>query len=482
MLNLKGSIEFSGSDTAQSTVAEQKYQKVLPNDFTIADDHDDDDNDEEKGSISMDYDEPIINIPNRSLFHLFGINAFGFVYGLLISTFGLIILPLESEKLWPDKQALLLALFLAICGISQLSGPVAGYFSDRCTHPMGRRRPYFLMGAGVGIISLLALRWASFNNNLGVYLFFFLVAMLGLNVMYTSYQGVLTDLVNESQRGIANGLMGALTVLGASAGFGCFSTFLDLETAYGFYAVLLVAAAIISLAAYNETPADADTYIQWTWKEIKDCYWIDPTEHKDFFLVFCSRTLYYMGVSIQTFMLFYFRDVIHSSDPQTDVSYLALVGQLSGALVCVPMGLLSDKFGRKVLIYASSAIIVCAYVGFMFTRERNAALLVGALYGIGNGTYLSVDYALACDTLPSKDQAARYLGIWGVGAFIGTLLGPMLIGPALLWFGGSGNIDGAIGGTAPMMYEPAGYVGALVIGSVCMTLGAVVLAPIRSAR
>merc|ERR1712138_80527 len=112
--------------------------------------------------------------------------------------------------------------------------------------------------------------------------------------------------------------------------------------------------------------------------------------------------------------------------------------------------------------YISSGIIVVAYVGFMFARTRDIALLVGAIYGIGNGTYLSVDYALACDTLPSKDQAARYLGIWGVGAFIGTLLGPMLIGPALLLFGDSENSENIIGGdfdatneSSTIMYDPA---------------------------
>merc|ERR1712125_280414 len=99
------------------------------------------------------------------------------------------------------------------------------------------------------------------------------------------------------------------------------------------------------------------------------------------------------------------------------------------------MGLLSDRIGRKSLVYTSSIVMVATYIIFMLARERNTVLLAGVLYGIGNGTYLSVDYALACDTLPSKEKAARYLGIWGVGAFIGTLIGPMFMGPALLLFG-----------------------------------------------
>lgn len=431
-------------------------------------------NDDDEGEGDDDADK----VPDRSLLHLFGINAFAFAYGILIATFGLITLPLEAERLWPDKHALLLAIFLAICGVSQLSGPVAGFFSDNCTHPLGRRRPFMIAASFVGLPSLVMLRVASAAKNLSLYLVFFLLAMLALNVMYTGYSGALTDLVNTDQRGFANGLMGAFSVLGASIGFGCFSFFLTIETGYYFYLAVLSTSLVISFFAYTESPLPQALHRSWTWKDIGECYWVNPKEHRDFFLVFVSRTLYYMGVSAQTFMLFYFRDIIGSTDPQADVSYLALFGQLSGAIVCVPMGMLSNKLGRKALIYLSSAVIVVSYAMFMFSRTRGIALLAGAVYGVGNGTYLSVDYALACDSLPSKDKAARYLGIWGVGAFIGTLLGPLLIGPSLLLFGDKGDVDAD--GTP--MYDIEGYIVILIIGISCIAAGASVVAPIRSSR
>jgi len=324
---------------------------------------------------------------------------------------------------------------------------------------------------------------------------------LSLNVMYTAYSGALTDLVNEKQRGIANGLMGAFSVLGASAGFGCFSTFLELSTSYPLFATMLSIVVLISLWAYTEeTPAmrrerrkrrridddldDDESHFMdtddeeedWTWKEIRQCYWIDRSEHYDFYLVFVSRTLYYMGISAQTFMLFYFRDVIRSTEEgngnaKADVSNLALIGQLTGGIVCIPLG-------RKVLIYLSSLTLAVSYCGLAFiARDMKGALLFGAIYGIGNGTYLSVDYALACDTLPSKEKAARYLGIWGVGAFIGTLFGPLLIGPALILFGDRGVRD-PISGVAE--YAIPGYIAILMIGSACILFGAFLVSFIRS--
>ena len=38
----------------------------------------------------------------------------------------------------------------------------------------------------------------------------------------------------------------------------------------------------------------------------------------------------------------------------------------------------------------------------------------------------SVDYALAIDCLPSREDAARWLAIWGVASFIGTSIGPTM--------------------------------------------------------
>jgi MFS family permease len=244
--------------------------------------------------------------------------------------------------------------------------------------------------------------------------------------------------------------------------------------------MVLSIAVFISMICYTERPSTSLS--SWTWKEIGESYWIDPVQHTDFFLVFVSRTFYYMGVSVQTFMLFYFRDVIHSNDPQADVAYLALLAQVAGAIVCVPMGLLSNRCGRKPLIYLSSAILIGTYLFLMLFQSRAMALIGGAIYGIGNGTYLSVDYALACDTIPSKDNAARYLGIWGVGAFIGTLLGPLLIGPALLYFGthGSGPHEQQLDGTS--VYDPLGYVSILLIGCICFAAGAITVMPVRSAK
>eukprot|EP00122_Pirum_gemmata_P019593 Pgem_evm1s18337 len=408
-----------------------------------------------------------------SIWYVFGLNIFALAYGSVIATFGLLVLPSECEYMFAENQALMLGFFMALAGISQLSGPLAGFFSDRCIHRIGRRKPYMLGGCLVGCLGLLIQYFARSRAQPMTYLYFiaFFGSMLGLNVIYVAFSGALADIVPAKQMGQANGILGGFTVLGASLGFGAFTLFLSIEMCYYFFAVVLAAGTIISCWFMNEKPLLQAK--PWKWADIVLCYYLSPTEHTDFFMVFVSRTLYYMAVSIQTFMLFYFRDMIQGVDGKKDAqdatSYLALIGQLSGAVVCYPMGLMSDRFGRKPLIFLSSSIIVFVYVMFMFTSTMPIALVGGAIYGIGNGTYLAVDYALASDVLPSKKHAARFMGIWGVAAFIGTMVGPLMIGPLLMFFG-SPSTDAGEGasGFTDSTYTRQGYIVIMLTGCICM--------------
>lgn len=81
-----------------------------------------------------------------------------------------------------------------------------------------------------------------------------------------------------------------------------------------------------------------------------------------------------------------------------------------------------------------------------------------ALYGVGNGVYLAVDLALAIDCLPNKEKAAQSLGIWGVSAFIGLSIGPMLWGSLLEYSKPEGSA---------MNYPYLGYAWLLYGGMLC---------------
>ena len=77
-----------------------------------------------------------------------------------------------------------------------------------------------------------------------------------------------------------------------------------------------------------------------------------------------TRTFYYMGISLQAFVLFMLRDVQQVSDPTYCTSLLAMIGQLSAALVAIPSGQLSDLYGRKPLVWTACGFMALVYIGF----------------------------------------------------------------------------------------------------------------------
>mmetsp|Transcript_21324 Transcript_21324/g.47919 ORF Transcript_21324/g.47919 Transcript_21324/m.47919 type:complete len:88 (-) Transcript_21324:332-595(-) len=80
--------------------------------------------------------------------------------------------------------------------------------------------------------------------------------------------------------------------------------------------------------------------------------------------------------------------------------------------------------------------------------------------------FLSVDYALACDVLPSFESAAQALGVWGVSAFLGSTIGPLVAGPLLAYFGWT---------PSPERYAKDGYLAVNTVGALCVMLSAAFL-------
>ena len=71
-------------------------------------------------------------------------------------------------------------------------------------------------------------------------------------------------------------------------------------------------------------------------------------------------------------------------------------------------GWLSDRFGRKRMVYISGGFMAAVGLIFIVTQSLPIVLAAGAIFGIGYGAYISVDWALVADVLPSRELCTRY--------------------------------------------------------------------------
>ena len=119
-----------------------------------------------------------------------------------------------------DQQhhALLLGLWLGLAGITQLVSPVTGVLSDRHVGRWGARRPFVFWGAILGTLSL-ALMYVGFRFRLMVlFCVAFFFGMTGLNVAYSGFIGLVSDVVPQSQGDWNSGILAAVTMIGTLFG------------------------------------------------------------------------------------------------------------------------------------------------------------------------------------------------------------------------------------------------------------------------
>lgn len=118
-----------------------------------------------------------------------------------------------------------------------------------------------------------------------------------------------------------------------------------------------------------------------------------------------------------------------------------MVSLITGVLVAVPTGMLSDKLGRKPfilvgLLFLSVGVgcwgIVQGVAGiwtaglnilqFLFTNETVF------ISGVGAGMYPSVETALCCDVIPSNIESGKFFGEFNFAGQLGQIFGQFGVG------------------------------------------------------
>ena len=95
---------------------------------------------------------------------------------------------------------------------------------------------------------------------------------------------------------------------------------------------------------------------------------------------------------------------------------------------------LSDRVGRKVLVYLAGGLMTAVAAVLVFFPLPSLVMVTGLLFGLGFGTFSSVDQALATDVLPSQDDYGRDMGIWQVASILPQITGIVIGGMTLSFF------------------------------------------------
>jgi MFS family permease len=323
-------------------------------------------------------------------------------------------------------------------------GPLA-----RPYFPYGRRRPYILLGT---ILSLIGMALLAKTESLLVFALAFLLVQIASNGSTAAYQSLIPDRVPPEQRGSAAGYMGLMTIFGSFASLAAAAyLFSDVapgpnqaaeiqDDASAFYlltGVILLVTTIVTVIGIVEhrsgegplprADSSAPPARRLSWRQRVIDLWIAPLRHYNFRWVFLTRLSLMMGLWLfQTFIEYYLDDVLHLDNFIEATGVLAGLALIGAVVSAVAAGWLSDKTGRVKIVYLASGLMALAASAFVVAPSAWLLWPMAVLFGLGYGAYLSVDWALAVDALPSLQEAGKDMGLWSIASNLPTVAAPVV--------------------------------------------------------
>jgi MFS family permease len=336
-----------------------------------------------------------------------------------------IAVPSAINNLAPATHVESLALLVAVSNLAaMLVPPVAGWFSDRHRREFGGlRRRFVVAGIAIDVCALVGI--ALFTHTLLAFDALFIVAVAAENIAIASYQAMIPEIVPRDKWGAASGMRGAATLVGTVSGLAIAGSIGRPDVVF-LGTALLLAIGLFSLLAIKEpewtAPPHSTEVVRW----------------HDFIVVFIARGFVFFGLSLlMTFVLYFFQDVLHYTNPSAGTAFVGVCSLLGAIVASVLLGVLSDRFPRKVLTALCGIPMALAAAGFAVAPNPNAMLVSAVFFGLGMGGILSVGWALAFDSLPQLTDIARDLGIWGIATNLPSVVAPIVGGAILHAFGGS---------------------------------------------
>jgi Na+/melibiose symporter-like transporter len=376
---------------------------------------------------------------NFRRFDYIKITIYGFALAALWSSLHSIVLPLRLLDLVAEAEKNTKLGLLTFAGLilAMIVQPIVGAISDRSGFRWGRRRPYILLGSLVGILLLPGI--GLFQSYAALFAIYCLLQMTS-NTAQGPYQAFIPDLVPQDKKGLASGVKSLLEIIGGIAivrligyfmgnyvpGEGTFWLWLVL----GVLATVLLGAMLATIIMVKEPESRISERQPPMWKTLVRSFRIDVRKDRDFIVFLVSRLLIFMALAtIQTFALFYLRDVIGLANPATATADLLIAAGVGMLLSVYPAGRLSDKIGRRPVVISSGLLGAGGILVIFFSTGYGVLIAGGAIVGIATGAFMSSNWALATDLVPGGEEA-RYLGLTNMatagGAALARLIGPVI--------------------------------------------------------
>jgi MFS family permease len=402
--------------------------------------------------------------------------------------------PLTEDIFGPNKEETARGIMSSIgLIIAMFVQPLSGAISDNSTHPMGRRRP-FMIGGTLGVMVALAI--CAFSFNWWVLLIGYCMLQFTDNIAQGSYQGLMPDTVPEEKRGRASAALAISQLSGTLIGAvipgvlqGLLGEVPGSRLMLLFVALVFIISLTLTVLFVKEKPYKPEKKIS-AWQAGFNMFG-GLRNYPDFVILMVSRFIFLTApASVSLFAKSFLerqgfvkprtndaglpvdaKDIV-LTDPSRYVveagftlSILLGLVIIGAVIASYPASILSDRIGRKNVIYMASVVGIIGGAGMFIpltimsgaVNEANSrytdfiqqqayldtvrplattlVVVFGLFIGTSWGSFMAVDWAFATDLIP-LNEAGRFMGLSNLatagcqafGAFVGGFVADSALG------------------------------------------------------
>ena len=315
-----------------------------------------------------------------------------------------------------------------------LSSILIGALSDRMRHRWGRK-PFLLIGyLGWGITTAL-FPTAAFFHPIGIAIFMAILfdcimTFFGSGANDAVFHAYVTDITTPHNRGKVMGILEILVWVAMLIVYGGAGLLIDAVGYFPFFYIvggMVFILGLISSLLLDEPKQPLQLQSEGFFRSIVNTFkWSTLREQKDFFLVLIGISLW--GIAQQVFfpyLLIYVNHYLHIETLQsTLIVFLAIL--IGGIGAAYPLGLLTDRWGRRKMAIIAIFAEMIGLLAFSFSRSFIALVITGILWIAPISAWTIAVSAWSKDLFP-EDKRGQF---GGYVIFFQVLL-TMVTGPML---------------------------------------------------
>jgi len=341
--------------------------------------------------------------------------------------------------------------------------PLTGALSDRTTSRFGRRKPWILAGTLLFAASLVALALQTTLVGIGIT---WSLAISGFCMASAGITAMIADQVPVDQRGFVSAWVSAPQAIGTVLGLALVLILgVGLLGGYILVAGLLIVLVLPFVLGVSDEALPRILRPPFRPGMLVTGLWISPRKHPDFTWTLVSRVLVNIGNALGTTLLLYFilYGLGRTETAEDDLLLLTAVYLVFFTASALGFGRVSDRFGqRKPFVYVAAYLQALAALLLAVVPDYTIAMVAAAFLGIGYGSFMAVDQALATQVLPDQHSRGKDLGIMNVALAVPQAIAPLL---------------GAL-----LVAAAGGFTALFIAAAIAATLGGLAVLPVRSVR